>query len=50
MKRMLPEQWRAAPSMSARFDISPFNAPARAEIVIAREIETETLPFSLALP
>ena len=34
----------------ARVDLSPFNAPARAEIVIAREMETATLPFSLPLP
>jgi len=38
------------PGGGAKFDLSPFNAPARAEIVIAREFETETLPFSLALP
>lgn len=38
------------PDGGAQLELSPFNAPARAEIVIAREIETETLPFSLALP
>jgi hypothetical protein len=40
----------ALPGGGAKFELSPFNAPARAEIVIARELETETLPFTLALP
>ena len=40
----------ALPDGGARIDLSPFNAPARAEIVIGREMETETLPFTLALP
>ena len=40
----------ALPGGGARIDLSPFNPPARAEIVIAREIETETFPFSLTLP
>ncbi|MGH7123836.1 MAG: hypothetical protein ACREFI_05650, partial [Stellaceae bacterium] len=40
----------ALPDGGARIDLSPFNAPTRAEIVIAREMETETLPFALSLP
>jgi hypothetical protein len=36
------------PGGGAQFQLA--NAPARAEIVIAREVETVTLPFSLALP
>jgi hypothetical protein len=43
-------QITALPDGGSRFDLSPFNAPARAEIVIAKEMETETLPFSLSLP
>jgi hypothetical protein len=43
-------QVTALPDGGARFELSPFNAPARAEIVLAREMETETLPFTLALP
>jgi len=40
----------ALPDGGARLDLSPLNAPTRAEIVIAREMETEMLPFGLALP
>jgi hypothetical protein len=40
----------ALPDGGTRIDLSPFNPPARAEIVIAREIETQTLPFTLSLP
>ena len=40
----------ALPDGGSRFHLSPFNPPARAEIVIARETETETLPFTLAVP
>ena len=40
----------ALPDGGSRFKLSPFNAPARAEVVIAREMETEMLPFSLAVP
>ena len=39
----------ALPDGSSRFNLSPINAPARAEIVIARLMETQTLPFSLAV-
>ena len=40
----------ALPDGGARIDLSPFNAPVRAEIVVAREMETTTLPFSFSLP
>src|SRR5579883_140474 len=40
----------ALPDGGTRIDLSPFDPPARAEVVIARELETETLPFSLTLP
>jgi hypothetical protein len=40
----------ALPDGGARIDLSPFNPPVRAEIVIAREMETATLPFTLTLP
>ena len=40
----------ALPDGGARIDLSPFNAPTHAEIVIAREMQTETLPFTLAPP
>jgi hypothetical protein len=40
----------ALPDGGSRIELSPFNAPACAEIVIARDIETQTLPFSLSLP
>jgi hypothetical protein len=40
----------ALPDGGSRIELSPFNAPASAEIVIARDIETQTLPFSLSLP
>lgn len=39
----------ALPDGGARLDLSPFNAPVRAEIVFATEMETETLPFTLSL-
>jgi hypothetical protein len=39
----------ALPDGGARLDLSPFNAPARAEIVFATEMETEKLPFTLSL-
>jgi hypothetical protein len=38
------------PDGSTRFELSPFNAPARAQIVLASEIESKSLPFSFALP
>jgi hypothetical protein len=38
------------PDGGARFDLSLSNEPARAEIIIAREMETATLPFSLLPP
>lgn len=40
----------ALPDGGARIALSPINAPTRAEIVIARELETATLPFNLSLP
>jgi hypothetical protein len=39
----------ALPDGGTRIDLSPFNAPARAEIVFATEMETEKLPFTLSL-
>jgi hypothetical protein len=38
------------PDGSTRFELSPFNPPARAQIVLASEIESKSLPFSFALP
>jgi hypothetical protein len=38
------------PDGSTRFELSPFNAPASAQIVLASEIESKSLPFSFALP
>jgi hypothetical protein len=43
-------QVTALPDGGTRIDLSPFNPPARAEMVIAREVETVSLPFSLTLP
>ena len=38
------------PDGGARFQLSPLNQPARAQIVLASEIESRSLPFSFALP
>jgi hypothetical protein len=38
------------PDGSTRFELSPFTAPAKAQIVIASDIESKSLPFSVALP
>ncbi|HKX11010.1 MAG TPA: hypothetical protein VJN67_22625, partial [Stellaceae bacterium] len=43
-------QVTALPGGGARIELSPFNAPARAEIVIAREMESAAFPFNLTLP
>jgi hypothetical protein len=38
------------PDGSTRFELSPLNPPARAEIVLASEIESRSLPFAFTLP
>ena len=38
------------PGGGAHFDFSPLSPPARAEIVVASEVETRTLPFAFSLP
>jgi hypothetical protein len=38
------------PDGSTRFELSPLNPPARAEIMLASEIESHSLPFAFTLP
>ena len=38
------------PDGSTRFELSPLNPPARADIVLASEIESRSLPFAFTLP
>jgi hypothetical protein len=40
----------SVPGGGAHFDFSPLNPPARAEVVVASEIETRNLPFTFSLP
>jgi hypothetical protein len=43
-------QVTSLPGGSARFELSPLNPPARAQIVLASETESRTLPFVFSIP